>query len=70
MWISSFLFSDEQLIFICIDLMFPASTGLPSTMTFLLQQLCHEPEIQRKIQSEIDEVIGRSRPPTLDDRVK
>lgn len=50
--------------------MFPASTGLPSTMTFLLQQLCHEPEIQRKIQSEIDEVIGRSRPPTLDDRVK
>lgn len=65
-----FFVVDEQLIFICIDLMFPASTGLPSNMTFLLQQICHDPEIQRNIQKEIDEVIGQSRSPTLDDRVK
>lgn len=66
---SSF-FSVEQLIFTCIDLAFPASTGLPSTVTFLLQQICHEPEIQQKIQNEIDDVVGQGRAPTLDDRIK
>lgn len=50
--------------------MFPASTGLPATITFLLQQICHDPEIQRKIQEEIDDVVGQGRTPTLDDRVK
>lgn len=64
------LFSDDQLTLACIDFAFPALTALTSTITFLFQQICHQPEIQRKIQNEIDNVVGQSRAPTLDDRAE
>lgn len=64
------LFSDEQLILTCIDFAFPPFSALSATVTFLFQMICHKPEIQRKIQDEIDTVVGAGRPPTLDDRIK
>lgn len=36
----------------------------------MMQQICHEPEIQTKIQKEIDTVVGEGRLPNLDDRIK
>lgn len=39
-------------------------------MTFMIQQICNEPDIQRKIQAEIDQVVGQGRAPNLDDRIK
>lgn len=63
-------FSDDQLTLACIDFAFPALTALSTTVTFLFQQICHEPEVQRKIQEEIDNVVGQGRFPTLDDRIK
>lgn len=65
-----FLFSDDQLILACIDFAFPALTALSSTVTFLFQQICHEPEVQQKIQTEIDHIVGQGRFPTIDDRIK
>lgn len=65
-----FFFSDDQLILSLIDFAFPALTALSTTVTFLIQQICHEPEVQRKIQDEIDHVVGQGRLPTLDDRIK
>lgn len=65
-----FLYLDDQLILTCIDFAFPALSALSTTVTFLIQQICHDPEIQYKIQSEIDQVVGEGRAPTLDDRIK
>ncbi|XP_031627919.1 probable cytochrome P450 304a1 [Contarinia nasturtii] len=62
-------FSYSQLILMCIDLILPTLTTISSTITFLFQQIFQEPELQRKIQSEIDRVVGQGRFPTLDDRV-
>ncbi|XP_055296744.1 probable cytochrome P450 304a1 [Sitodiplosis mosellana] len=62
-------YSYDQLILACIDFAFPALTALSTTVTFLFQQICHEPEVQRKIQEEIDHVVGQGRFPTLDDRI-
>lgn len=64
------VFTDEQLILTCIDFSFPALSALSTTVTFLIQQICLEPEIQEKIQKEIDNVVGHGRLPTLDDRIK
>lgn len=53
-----------------IDFSFPALSALSATTTFLVQQMCLEPEVQRKIQDEIDQVVGQGRTPTLDDRIE
>lgn len=62
--------SDDQLVMTLVDFGFPPFSALSQTMTFMVQLVCHKPEIQRKIQEEIDQVIGEGRMPTLDDRVK
>lgn len=59
---------DEQLTMACIDFAFPALSSLPTAVSFLFQQICQEPEVQKKIQAEIDSVVGEGRFPTLDDR--
>lgn len=66
----SFFNSDDQLILTCIDFAFPALSALSTTVTFLFQKICHDPEIQYKIQSEIEHVVGEGRAPNLDDRIK
>lgn len=55
---------------VCVDFFFPANSALPGTIQFLLQHLSVQPEIQKKIQKEIDDVVGHGRLPTLDDRIK
>lgn len=35
-----------------------------------MQRLILEPDVQKKIQNEIDDVVGQGRLPTLDDRIK
>lgn len=53
-----------------VDFSFPTLSTLATTITFLIQQILHEPELQRKIQGEIDDIVGQGRAPTLDDRIK
>lgn len=65
-----FNFSDDQLILTCIDFAFPSLSAISMTVTFLIQQVCIDPNVQKKIQDEIDHVVGEGRLPTLDDRIK
>jgi cytochrome P450 len=50
--------------------LFPASTTVSSTLNFALAFLLNYPEVQSKMQQELDEVVGRERLPTLDDRAR
>jgi cytochrome P450 len=50
--------------------LFPASTTVSSTLNFALAFLLNYPEVQSKMQQELDEVVGRDRLPTLDDRAR
>lgn len=63
-------FSDEQLVLTCVDFSLPSLSAVPTTLAFLFQQMCLEPEVQRKVQKEIDKVVGQGRAPTLSDRIK
>lgn len=46
----------------------PANVAVPMQMTMFLQTLIRHPNVAKKIQAEIDEVVGQCRLPTLDDR--
>jgi len=63
-------FSDEQLVVTGTDLLFPAATTVSATLNFAMVFLLNYPEVQRKMQQEMDNVVGRDRLPTLDDRAR
>ncbi|XP_068082183.1 probable cytochrome P450 304a1 [Anabrus simplex] len=60
--------SDDQLLLIAIDFFFPAATALSTTITQVIIYMMHYPEVCRKVQMELDSVVGRNKLPTLDDR--
>nr|CAD7601386.1 unnamed protein product [Timema genevievae] len=65
---SSSTFSDDQLLMIGTDLTIATSAALPAIISFAIILLVHYPEIQIKAQKEIDDVVGRDRAPSLDDK--
>lgn len=55
---------------ICTDVFVPALNANALQLQFLLQRLCFQPEILKKCQEEIDNVVGQGRLPSLNDRTK
>ena len=63
-------FPDDQMLLICVDFMFPSLTAIPVQLAFLFRQLMDQPQMAKRIQDEIDNVVGRGRLPELDDRIQ
>jgi len=61
---------DEQLAVTGTELLIPATTTVSSTLHFAMVVLLNYPEVQTKMQQEMDTVVGRDRLPTLDDRAR
>nr|ARA91628.1 cytochrome P450 monooxygenase [Pieris rapae] len=61
-------YSVEQLEMMCTDYAFPSGSGTEMVLTFLVERMLIQGEIQDKIHEEIDRVVGPDRLPTLDDR--
>lgn len=60
----------DQLNMICTDFIFPSLSAIETQISFLFKHLLYHQNITRKIQKEIDSVVGSGRLPELDDRVK
>lgn len=58
------------MVLVVADFYLPTFVANSITLEFLLQRFCLEPEILRRCQNEIDEVVGQNRLPNLDDRIK
>lgn len=50
-----------------MDFTVPSLTGFPTQLSILFQWLLINPSIMKKVQNEIDSVVGRGRLPVLDD---
>lgn len=61
---------EDQLVYLLMDYMFPAPVAVGNTLNYLWCYLLMQPEIQTKVQNELDQVVGRGRLPNLDDRKK
>lgn len=62
------IFTEEQFIMVCLDLFTAGAETTANTLDFAMFFLMLNPEVQRKVQAEIDEVLGTSRLPRLKDR--
>lgn len=63
-------FNEKQLLAVCLDMFIAGSETTNKSIGFLMLHIVRNPEIQGKMQEEIDRVIGRDRLPTLEDRSK
>ncbi|XP_062994255.1 cytochrome P450 2J2-like [Elgaria multicarinata webbii] len=61
-------FHDKNLLHSALDLFFAGTETTSTTLLWALLYMAFYPEIQAKVQTEIDSVIGESRLPVMDDR--
>lgn len=61
---------DQQLVVTMTDLFMPTLVSNAIQIQFLLQHFYEQPDILKKCQIEIDNVVGHGRLPTLNDRQK
>lgn len=60
--------SEHQLLMIGFDMLFASIITISFTLGMAIEYMLHYPEIQKKIQDEIDTVVGQNRLPDLNDR--
>ncbi|XP_029452614.1 cytochrome P450 2U1-like [Rhinatrema bivittatum] len=61
-------FNDEYLLYIISDLFVAGTDTTTNTILWSLLYMSLYPDVQEKVQAEIDAVIGRDRPPSLTDK--
>ncbi|KAL1022536.1 hypothetical protein UPYG_G00029000 [Umbra pygmaea] len=62
------VFQETNLVMCCLDLFLAGTETTSTTLLWALIFLIKHPEIQGKVQAEIDRVIGQSRQPNMSDR--
>lgn len=63
-------FSELQLLAVCLDLFMAGNETTSKSLNFMFLHIVRNEKIQMRAREEIDRVVGKSRLPTLDDRVK
>ncbi|XP_030642008.1 cytochrome P450 2J6 isoform X2 [Chanos chanos] len=62
-------FTDDNLVYCVIDLFGAGTETTANTLKWGLLFMAKYPSVQEKVQAEIDQIIGQSRQPTMEDRI-
>nr|QYV43140.1 methyl farnesoate epoxidase / farnesoate epoxidase [Colaphellus bowringi] len=63
-------FTDDQLMSLCLDLFMAGAETTSNTLGFAMLVMILYPDVQERVQKEMDIEIGRNRWPTLNDRIR
>ncbi|XP_075056840.1 cytochrome P450 2U1 [Mixophyes fleayi] len=63
-------FNTDYLFYIIGDLFIAGTDTTTNTMLWSLLYMCLHPDVQKKVQAEIDAIVGHDRPPSLTDKSK
>lgn len=63
-------FSELQLLAVCLDIFMAGTETTNKSVNFMFLHIIRNEQVQIRAREEVDRVIGRSRLPTLNDRVK
>lgn len=61
------MITDDQLVMICVDLFIAGSQTTANTLDFLFLFMMTHPEVQKKVQQELDDVL-MNKAPCLEDK--
>ncbi|XP_066254630.1 uncharacterized protein [Euwallacea similis] len=62
-------FTNDQLLSLCLDLFMAGSETNSHSLGFAVMYMTVYPEIQKKVQKEMDDIVGRNRWPSLSDKI-
>lgn len=63
-------YSEKQLLAVCLDMFIAGSETTNKSLGFIMMHMIRNQTIQKKMQEEIDRIIGKERLPMLEDRPK
>ncbi|CAG9864108.1 unnamed protein product [Phyllotreta striolata] len=63
-------FTDDQLMSLCLDLFMAGAETTSNTLGFAMLAMVLHPDVQMKVQNEMDREVGRNRWPVLGDRIR
>ncbi|XP_030764527.1 methyl farnesoate epoxidase-like [Sitophilus oryzae] len=61
-------FTDQQLLSMCLDLFMAGAETTSNSLSFAFMYMILYPDVQKKVQQELDKKIGRDRWPTVEDK--
>lgn len=63
-------YDHQYLMYVLRDLCFGGADTVPDTLRFAIVELANHPEIQSRLQREIDEIVPKHRFPSIDDKLR
>jgi cytochrome P450 len=63
-------FDREELVFTLRDLFIGGDDTTATNLRWILIHLANQPDVQKRLQDEVDRVVGTNRLPSLDDEIK
>lgn len=64
------MFTEEQLIMVCLDFFIAGSQTTSNTLSFALLNMVLHQEVQERVFAEIKDLLGDRRFPTIEDKSK